>query len=188
ATNRPPQEATQDGSLRKDLYYRLRVVPIRVPALRERPEDIPILAKHFLLQYWKRHRGAREKPPTLTDAALDALRAHPWPGNVRELQNVIEHAVVVLEPGSAVQPDELPFFDEDVDSAVPTVSAVSAQGVPYHPARERLIADFERRYLSWLVRRADGNMSKAARIAGVDRTTLYRLMEKHDLDRDELAS
>src|SRR5213083_621558 len=86
ATNRDPEEAVRAGALRKDLYYRLRVVPLHVPPLRERPEDIPLLAHHFLEGFWKAHRGARPSQPKLTKAAVWALRAYAWPGNVRELQ------------------------------------------------------------------------------------------------------
>src|SRR5882724_4012268 len=84
ATNRRPETAVKDGTLREDLFYRLRVVPIHVPALRERPDDIPLLANHFLAHYWRRHRGAAAVPQ-LSKAAVWALRAHSWPGNVREL-------------------------------------------------------------------------------------------------------
>src|SRR5436189_1527339 len=99
ATNRHPEDAVRSGTLREDLYYRLRVVPIHVPSLRERPDDVPLLANHFLAYYWQRHRGIDAQLPTLSKAAIWALCAHSWPGNVRELQNVVEHAVVLLEPG-----------------------------------------------------------------------------------------
>jgi DNA-binding NtrC family response regulator len=191
ATNREPLEATEDGVLRKDLYYRLRVVPIRVPPLRERPEDIEALARHFLGHYWVRHRGGRAAMPKLTQAAVRALLSWPWPGNVRELQNVMEHAVVLLDPGIEIQPRDIPFIHEDgtaVDDQRATYQSTSFTEEigeeKYHNARDRVLAEFERSYLTWLVNRADANMSKAARIAGVDRTTLYRLMEKHGLQRD----
>src|SRR5256885_4769250 len=91
ATNGDPEAALRSGDLREDLYYRLRVVPINVPALRERPEDVPLLADHFLKTFWSRHRRKGEPPPHLTEEALALLCSHPWRGNVRELQNVIEH-------------------------------------------------------------------------------------------------
>src|SRR5205807_1399853 len=112
ATNCDPEMAVRRGALRQDLYYRLRVVPIHVPALRERPEDIPLLANHFLAYYWNRHRAGEEPVPQLSKAAIWALRAHSWPGNVRELQNVIEHAVVLLEPGADVRPEDIPFISD----------------------------------------------------------------------------
>ena len=188
ASNRNPDQAMKDGTLREDLYYRLRVVPIYVPPLRERPEDVKLLAQHFLQTYWRRHRDADAASPVLSDAALDALCHRPWPGNVRELQNVIEHAVVMLEPGQRVEADDLPLGGE----AATVAEADEAGGLvtpdlftqSYHAAREQVVAQFERRYLSALVKRAGGNMSKAARLAGVDRTTLYRLMERHGLQRE----
>jgi DNA-binding NtrC family response regulator len=190
ATNRDPQEATESGLLRRDLYYRLSVVPIRVPPLRERLEDIPILAEHFLSFYWARHREYGSAKPTLTPEAIAALQGQPWRGNVRELQNVIEHAVVLLEPGSEIQPGDLPFIEGTVvsnpSSWAGDISPTQYREEKYHEARDRILAEFERGYLRWLVEHAGANMSRAAKIAGVDRTTLYRLMEKHGLQRDTI--
>jgi DNA-binding NtrC family response regulator len=189
ATNRDPQQATDEGMLRKDLYYRLRVVPIHIPALRDRPEDIPVLAQHFLAVYWQRHRDGKTGLPRFSAAALRSLQERPWRGNVRELQNVIEHAVVLLDAGSEIQPNDLPSLDESApQSGVQAPMALYAEDEAYHNARERIVAQFERSYLMWLVSRASGNMSRAARIAGVDRTTLYRLMEKHELHRDTIIT
>lgn len=193
ASNRDPDQAVRDGVLREDLYYRLRVVPILLPALRDRPEDIALLASHFLRTYWRQHRGGETRPPTLTDEALRALQAYPWPGNVRELQNAIEHTVVLVEPGKAVRANDIPLHEASRPTAV-AASVPTDDGMAdilqesYHVARERVIAQFERRYLEELVRSAEGNMSKAARLAGVDRTTLYRLMERHGLQRDAVVS
>src|SRR2546422_181412 len=189
ATNGDPDAALTSGDMREDLYYRLRVVPITLPSLRERPEDIPLLAEYFLSTYWVRHRGKGAPAPALTEGAIRTLCAYPWRGNVRELQNVIEHVAVVTEPGRAIQPEDLQIGGE----ATPTSGANPASLVStmleesYHVARERVIAQFERQYLTWLVNRAGGNMSKAARIAGVDRTTLYRMMERHGLQRSPTA-
>jgi DNA-binding NtrC family response regulator len=189
ATNRDPEDAVADGLLREDLYYRLRVVPIRIPPLRERQEDVPLLASHFLAQYWTRHRGSNRDAPTLTDSAIRALQNHPWRGNVRELQNVIEHAVVLLEPGTSILPEHIPFIgvEPTVERPVtPLLVEESFGDETYHQARDRVLAEFELRYLTQLVHRAGGNMSKAARLAGVDRTTLYRIMEKHSLQRETI--
>jgi DNA-binding NtrC family response regulator len=209
ATNGDPEEAVKSGALREDLYYRLRVVPIYVPRLQHRQEDIPLLANHFLTYYWRAHRDHKSAVPTLSESALRALRAHSWPGNVRELQNIIEHAVVLLEPGAELRAEDLPIIRGDGASLAAGTGAAGAEGaaggapgaaaaapgtegvgsIPlpieetYHVARERLLAEFERRYLSWLVAQAGNNISRAARIADVDRTTLYRLMERHGLQR-----
>ncbi len=190
ATNGDPETALRTGDLREDLYYRLRVVPIYVPPLRERPEDIPLLAEYFLSTYWARHRSKGQAPPRLTEAAIRGLCAHPWRGNVRELQNVIEHVAVITEPGTQIRAEDLNLVGE---TAAPTTGVNPASLVStlleesYHVARDRVIAQFERQYLTWLVNRAGGNMSKAARIAGVDRTTLYRMMERHGLQRSPTA-
>ncbi|HEU5209563.1 MAG TPA: sigma-54 dependent transcriptional regulator [Longimicrobiales bacterium] len=186
ATNRDPAQAVREGRLRSDLYYRLRVVPIRVPPLRERGADIPLLADHFLKKFWERDYP-REPAPHFGAGAIQALLTHTWPGNVRELQNVVEHTVVLAEPGSEIRADEVPFIAED-ETGSGTLNSdlvrVRALTQPYHEAREQVLSDFERSYLVSLVDRAKGNMSRAARLAGVDRTTLYRLVEKHSLERD----
>jgi DNA-binding NtrC family response regulator len=196
ATNRDAREAMENGVLRKDLFYRLSVVPLRLPSLRERVEDIPLLAEHFLSIYWKRHRERGAPAPRLGPAAVRELQGRAWSGNVRELQNVMEHAVVLLEPGCEIQPDDLPAGDgtgprprgasAPAGEWRPPTSFSEEQG--YHAERERVVADFELNYLSWLVDRAAANMSRAAKIAGVDRTTLYRLMEKHRLHRDTVIT
>src|SRR5437660_1056013 len=188
ATNQVPEDAVKSTALREDLYYRLRVVPIHVPALRERPDDIPLLATHFLAYYWNRHRSGMPALPKLTEAALTALRAHSWPGNVRELQNVIEHAVVLLEPSADVRPEDIPFITGNGQRAAPAAAPGALIGSPtgekYYASRDRMLAEFDRQYLIRLVQLAGGNMSKAARLAGIDRTTLYRLMERQGMQRD----
>ena len=191
ASNRNADQAVTEGVLREDLYYRLRVVPIEIPPLRDRPEDIVLLANHFLKKYWRQHRGIDTKFPALSDDAIKALQGHAWAGNVRELQNAIEHTVVLLEPGQPVRAGDIPLHG----SSRPKPRTSGDQGFTfdllaqsYHDAREKVIAQFERKYIDELVTAADGNMSKAARIAGVDRTTLYRLMERHGLQREAVVS
>jgi DNA-binding NtrC family response regulator len=193
-TNCNPEEALRSGQLREDLYYRLRVVPIQVPPLRDRPDDIPLLANHFMALYWQRHRGSDARPPKLSEAAVRELRSRPWRGNVRELQNVVEHMVVLLRPGAEVQPEHIPVIDGLVptndpgESASAMVDADNAIAEGYRTARERLLGRFERRFLQQLVTEADGNISRAARIARLNRTTLYRLMERYGLQRKLLAT
>jgi len=191
ATNRDPQDAVDKGILRNDLYYRLRVVPIKLPPLRQRQEDIALLAAHFLTYYWQRHRQTSERIPRLSDSAVAFLRSRPWRGNVRELQNVIEHVAVLAEPEQLIQPDDIPLYEDSPDWTPPDVAAAAAPALAanlddaFHVAKDRIIGQFEREYLARLVARASGNMSKAARLAGIDRTTLYRLMDKHGLTKAE---
>ena len=163
------------GVLRQDLFYRLRVVPIELPPLRKRLEDIPLLAKHFLEFYWRRHRTTREPLPNFTERSLEFLRTLPWPGNVRELQNAIEHLAVLAEPGAPVSPDDIPVQSDLALARSEPALVDMMMNENFHAAR----AHFEKTYLTRLVARANGNMSRAARLASIDRTTLYRLMDKH---------
>jgi DNA-binding NtrC family response regulator len=187
ATNRDPQQAVASGVLRGDLFYRLRVVPIHLPPLRKRPEDIALLANHFLSHYWRHHRQMPDRTPRLSDEALAFLRQRPWKGNVRELQNVIEHVAVLVDPDRIIEPSDIPIYDDSgeppVEASLPMVVTDDA----YHVAKDRITAQFEKDYLNRLIGRAGGNMSKAARLAKVDRTTLYRLMEKHSILREDDA-
>jgi transcriptional regulator with PAS, ATPase and Fis domain len=182
ATNRDPGDAVRNGTLRADLLYRLRVVPITIPPLRERKEDIPLLAAHFLSEAWQRHHPTPLAPPRLAPPSLEFLRRQPWRGNVRELQNVMEHVAVLAESGQTIRPEDLPFV------AMSDVLPEEREGLSadilrekYHTAKERLIAQFERVYLSDVVDRAGGNLARAARLASIDRATLYRLIEKHHI-------
>ena len=183
ATNRDPQEAVQQGILREDLFYRLRVVPIKLPPLRKRVEDIPLLAEHFLTKSWERHR-AHSDMPTLSQDTIAFLQSRPWRGNVRELQNVIEHVAVVADPGHQITPDDIPVYDDGPVAGIESGLPATILNDAFHSAKDNLISHFEKEYLSRLTARAGGNMSKAARLAGIDRTTLYRLMEKHGFRRD----
>ena len=183
ATNRDPQEAVERGVLRGDLFYRLRVVPITLPPLRTRVDDIAMLANHFLGVFWHRHRQMPDRAPRLSDASIEYLRSLPWRGNVRELQNVIEHVAVLVEPDQLIEPSDIPVYNDA--EVVPERSAAPQLDGPFHDVKDLVIAQFERDYLTRLVARAAGNMSKAARQANIDRTTLYRLMEKHGLQRED---
>ncbi|HZD06395.1 MAG TPA: sigma-54 dependent transcriptional regulator, partial [Longimicrobiales bacterium] len=189
ATNHDPIEAVRAGKLRKDLHYRLRVVPIHIPPLRDRAEDIPVLARHFLAEFWGQHRPPGEPLPTLSERAVQSLVRWPWRGNVRELRNVIEHLVVLAEPGQEIGEHEIPFIEDEIEELGGGFSFERAiRGSDYHTARERVLAEFEQGYLEHVVREAGGNISDAARIAGVDRTTLYRLMEKHGTSKRDLIN
>lgn len=191
ATNVDPLGAVKNGSLRRDLHYRLRVVPIHLPALRERRDDIPVLAESFLVEFWNSHRGKDKPVPKLSEEAVARLRHWPWRGNVRELRNVLEHLVVLAREGSEIGPDEIPFIEEDPGMYSHSATLgfdPSAFSSDYHTARDLVLSQFEREYLEFIVREAKGNISDAARKAGIDRTTLYRMMERHGTSRDQLLT
>jgi DNA-binding NtrC family response regulator len=184
ATNRDPREAIRSKLLREDLYYRLNVVQVVIPPLRERPEDIPLLANHFLRGFWARHRSQKEAVPQFSEDTLDFLVSRPWRGNVRELQNFVEHVTILAQPGSKIQIHQLPLDQEvDLSSAISGLAATPSSDA-YHVAKEQVLATFEKTYVTRLVARASGNMSRAARLASVDRTTLYRLLERHGFRRE----
>jgi DNA-binding NtrC family response regulator len=187
ATNREPQDAVNGGVLRGDLFYRLQVVPIKLPPLRKRQEDIPLLANHFLTYYWQRHRQMGDRLPKLSEASIGFLRSRPWRGNVRELQNVIEHVAVLAEPDQLIQPNDIPIYEDAEEYPAESGMPAGVMDDAYHPAKDRVVAQFEREYLTRLIGRAGGNMSKAARLASIDRTTLYRLMDKHKFEREGLT-
>ena len=107
------------------------------------------------------------------------MRSRPWRGNVRELQNVIEHVAVLAEPDQLIQPNDIPVYDDSGEWPADSAVSSGVMDEAYHAAKDRVVAQFEKEYLTRLVTRAGGNMSKAARLASIDRTTLYRLMDKH---------
>jgi DNA-binding NtrC family response regulator len=184
ATNRDPRDAIRNKQLREDLYYRLNVVQVTIPPLRERVEDIPLLANHFLRTFWSRHRSAKEAIPSFSEDTIEFLSSRPWRGNVRELQNFVEHVTILAQPGAEIQIHHLPL-DQEVDlGAVTNGPGILPSSDAYHVAKEQVLATFEKNYVTQLVARASGNMSRAARLASVDRTTLYRLFERHGFRRD----
>ena len=187
ATNRDPREAIKAKQMREDFYYRLNVVRITLPPLRERVEDIPILANNFLIQFWKRHHSSRDTLPKFSDAMIEFLKSRPWRGNVRELQNVIEHLVVFAQAGTEIDLEHLPMDEEWARGPTPEGVGFVSPAVldnAYHVAKEHVLASFEEEYVTRLVARASGNVSRAARLASVDRTTLYRLLQRHGFRRD----
>lgn len=180
ATNREPEEAVSRGLLRQDLFFRLNVVPLRVPPLRERREDIPLLAQHFLRRYAEQYERDGVAPLRLSSDAVRALMLYSWPGNVRELQNAMERVVSLASTGEEIGAEDLP---EEIragglaDGPAPLVDMT----LPYHEAKERALEAFERSYLRSLLARSDGNISHAAREAGIDRKTIHRLLKKYGL-------
>jgi DNA-binding NtrC family response regulator len=159
-------------------------VTINLPPLRERLEDIPVLANHFLTQFWKRHHTTRDTLPRFAPAAIEFLKGRQWRGNVRELQNVVEHLVVLAQPGTVIEAEDIPMHQGSELVVEQPSSFALPMHEAYHVAKDQVLATFEKEYVTRLVSRASGNMSRAARLASVDRTTLYRLLERHGFRRD----
>jgi DNA-binding NtrC family response regulator len=180
ATNRPLQEAVADGTFRADLFHRLNVVRVDAPPLRERPGDVVPLATFF-----SRRTAARFREPvrSFSPAAAQLLERYRWPGNVRELRNVVEHAYVV-GTGPEIGADDLPA-EIAAPSAAPGAPAGADGGLGFQEAKRVAIGSFERQYLENLMIRSGGNLSRAAREAGVIRQVLQRLLKRNGLDRDD---
>jgi two-component system nitrogen regulation response regulator NtrX len=170
ATNKDLTAEIRGGRFREDLYFRLNVVPIFVPSLRDRQEDIPLLAEHFMAML-AREYGRR--PKTFEADALIALRQYPWPGNVRELRNVVERLMIMV-PGDRVSSRDLSFLDQGVAPAggEPPATAKTSLDAPLHAARDR----FERDYILRALAAQQGNISRTAEVLGIERSNLYRKM------------
>jgi two-component system, NtrC family, nitrogen regulation response regulator NtrX len=167
ATNKDLLTEIRGGRFREDLYFRLNVIPIFVPPLRDRQDDIPALAEYFM-EGFAREYGRRRK--TLDESALVRLRGYGWPGNVRELRNVIERLIIMV-PGDTIGSRDLAFLGSD--ALTPDLAGESgAATLPLHEARER----FEREYILRALAVQQGNMSRTAEALGVERSNLYRKM------------
>ena len=163
ATNANLGEAVAEGDFREDLLYRLNTVEIRIPPLRDRPEDIPLLAEHFLRKQAARYDRQLDgfSPP-----AMEALRAHRWPGNVRELQHSVERSVLMAR-GSRIEASDLGLRRREDGSQ----------------AMEELTLDeAERLMIEKALERHQGNVSKAAEALGLSRSAMYRRLQRHDID------
>jgi transcriptional regulator with PAS, ATPase and Fis domain len=165
ATNRDLESMLRERRFRDDLYYRVAVVRAKVPPLRDRPEDIPLLAQHYAKKLGGEGAG-------LSKEVVAVLSSYDWPGNGREMRNVIERAVA-LSQGGTISPAEL-FPDE-----------ASHERASFHDAKDQVIAEFENRYVRGLMARHHNNVSAAAREAGLSRTALYALMKRAGLKIDE---
>jgi len=174
--------AVESGRFRQDLFYRLNVVVLSVPPLRERLEDLPILAAHFV----RKHAG--QVVMSLTPDALDVMTSYAWPGNVRELENAVMHAIA-LHQGDVIMPESLPHAiaarsNGKLTASIPVSSADGGDDSlpPLTEAKRRASAVFEKNYLTLAMERAKGSISEAARLAGLDRTNFRRLLQRHGID------
>jgi transcriptional regulator with GAF, ATPase, and Fis domain len=171
ATNRQLEREVNRGRFREDLFYRLSVLTVRVPPLRERMDDVPILIDRFLEEL-----DLGEKRAVFTPEVIEEMTRYDWPGNVRELRNFVERKVVLENQAEMRRPG-----GPDTRLSQPPATAAPSVELPFKDAKERVIAEFERAYLAELLRWAGGNVSKAARKAKLDRMHLHRLFQRHGL-------
>ena len=170
ATNAEVETAVAQGKIRRDLYYRLNVIPLVLPPLRERREDIPLLANHFLRRY------AEELGQPCRDFTTEAMRTlqdYSWPGNVRELEHVVERAVVLSGDRDRIEAESIDLPRPEPRPSVPQ---------PFQEAKARAVARFERSYLEELLAAFGGNITRAARAAQKNRRAFWELIRKHDID------
>jgi two-component system response regulator HydG len=172
ATNRDLEAEVRAGAFREDLYYRINVIALRVPALRERPEDIPLLARHFLTGFAARNRKTFRG---FSPRAMDLMLHYAWPGNVRELENAVERAVI-LAPGELVTEEDLPASLRGVEKT-PQSDGGAANG-------GQSLEDVEREAIVRTLEQVGHNKSEAARVLGVTRVTLRSKMKKFGLEQE----
>jgi DNA-binding NtrC family response regulator len=182
-TNRRLEESVERKEFRQDLYFRLNVIPVQVPALREHAEDVPYLAQQFMPRFARKH-GVRVKG--ISDACLNALRAHNWPGNVRELQNVIERAVILCGDG-LLEPEHLGFSAHPPAPAVTpaasieSVNTLSPTPAASNPVNQELLslAELEKRHIFIAMEKTDGNRTHAAKLLGISVRTLRNKLNEY---------
>ena len=174
ATNRSLPEAIAEGKFREDLFYRLNVISIPLPPLMERKDDIPLLANHYLKHYGKSRKNEIEG---ISKKAMALMERYHWPGNVRELQNVMERAVSLTDH-KIISPEDLP---EQIRLIRKSDPFLFPSGSNYKAAKRECMDSFEKKYLYALLERHDGNISKAATEARVNRKTIHRLLKRHRL-------
>ncbi len=183
ATNRDLNVLVKEGKVRQDFLYRLNVVEVRLPSLRERRSDLPLLIRHFLGRL-SESRGAKRLAPE----AEALLLAHDWPGNIRELQNVIQRAILLAE-GPMIEPSHLPDALRELRPLLPGVPVsggeVESAGSGFREAKQRVVERFEREYVSRCLGEARGNISQAAKAAGIDYKNFYNKMQQYGIEPAE---
>ncbi len=177
ATNRDPAVLVEEGIFREDLFFRLNVISMSLPPLRERLDDLPLLAKHFLDQFG---RDMKKPPLTLSEEILEVFQVYPWPGNVRELRNLIER-LMVLEPGPEISVEQLPTRMLEAYSEAVGVDITDVTDSRYKEA----IEEFRRNFIIRAMRAANGNQTHAARSLGLHRNTLLHHLREMHIESEE---
>jgi two-component system nitrogen regulation response regulator NtrX len=182
ATNKNLEEEIEKGSFREDLYFRLAVIPIHVPPLRERPEDIPVLVRHFM-DYFSRENNAR--PRRITQGAMDALQRNRWKGNIRELRNTVER-LMIMSPGETIDVADLPSAVRSPATAVSGSRGAAAVEADF--AKAGTLREFkdstERSYLVSKLRENGWNISKTAEVIDTPRSNLYKKLEQYQISQE----
>jgi DNA-binding NtrC family response regulator len=187
-TNRHLEESVERQEFRQDLFFRLNVVPIHVPALRDRIEDVPLLARQFMQRFARKH-GVRVR--NLSDACMTALTLHQWPGNVRELQNVTERAVILCGDTGTLEPDHLGFSPRPATAIHPVVAPAAGQAVPGTAAPENTpeavlpLSELEKRYILHALQQTGQNRTHAAKLLGISVRTLRNKLSDYGVTPKE---
>jgi DNA-binding NtrC family response regulator len=186
ATNRELRAEVQNGTFREDLYYRLSVVKVHLPSLRERPEDIALIIKRFLeASRFNRLPNGELKVRRVEDDALKMLQRYQWPGNVRELANVVERVVSMAETDT-ISASSLSFVFQEIEhSTEPTERMTIDTSLPFKEAKQKVVEIFEKDYLEELLKRNGYNVSKASREAKIDRKHLRNLLKKYEIAAED---
>lgn len=182
ATHQDMEKHVQDGKFREDLYYRLNVVRIDIPPLRERPEDIPVLAAHFAEKFVR----AGQRPPSIGPEAMEILVKGGWPGNVRQLENALERACITAREGVIGIKDLPPDVGKRTDGPKHPFQVDLARPLPDQVAA--MVAEFEKRYLIRALRRTRGHVGKCATITGLSRRSVTEKISTYGIDKDEIKT
>jgi len=181
ATNKNLTTAINMEKFREDLYYRLNVIPIKVPSLKQRRSDIPLLIDHFLKKFQK---GKKKRISGFSQPTMDAMMAYEWPGNVRELENVIKR-LTILSEGPVVNIDDLPENIQDVNGSIhPDETVILGNDLNLNDA----VQDYEKRIILEALEKSNWVKSKAAKLLNINRTTLVAKIKKQNIETDKVAS
>jgi transcriptional regulator with GAF, ATPase, and Fis domain len=186
ATNRDLRQMVNEGTFREDLYYRLSVVQVELPPLRERPEDVPLLVREFLEEFAKRRFPEGGPNYSVADDAMARMQAYHWPGNIRELKNTVERAASLADGLELTVRDLLPHSQKTPPEPLPggTAERFVDEGLPFKEAKQRVLDTFEAAYLKVLLDKYGGNITRSAQAAGLTRYHLRELAKRYGIRGD----
>jgi len=185
ATNQPLEDMIADGSFREDVFYRLNIFPITLPPLRDRPEDIPLLAEYFVEKYAASYGKSINK---ISSSVLSTMMNYSWNGNVRELENIIKRAIIKTDGESITSIDLSDNFMQQATESVPDITTAIKNNIPFKEYMKIIDADAEMKYLITALKAHHGNINKVARMMQVDRKTIYRKLSDYAIDIKQFRS